>query len=348
MPLFWFQTLKQTHKLENEYVFVEGARRLIPPHMYVFLFVINVLNIQVESKTLQRKIRFRMNCDQKVLSVIVNNVRYDPLCILPSDLDEIVQWNLLFAYLLRIPGGILSEEVAREIIVISKQRKLMNKSEQQDVKVADNENAESKDNKQAKIDELAKAFLLLPRENRVTFQILLELMHDIAVTPRFDQQQQQQQQLQQQFQSSEKKEHDHTAHITTPLAVASFFIPHITHTHPIITTNKLPQSPPQLVDALAFSIENYEEIWESIIMQSSGNKSASGFFPNRIELKQIPVLHQMLNKLIRHLQSPPNMNPYFASKAQPPIPPDSLIDEKEKHTDPSAFDCATTDAEFPS
>ncbi|KAA6309613.1 MAG: hypothetical protein EZS28_056475, partial [Streblomastix strix] len=172
-----------------------------------------------------------------------------------------------------IPGGIVSEEVAREIIVISEQRKLMNKSEQQDVKVADIENGQSIDNKQAKIDELTKVFLLLPRENRGTFQILLELMHDIAVTPRLDQQQQQQQQ---QDQSSEKKEHDHTAHITTPLAVASFFIPHISHTHPIITTNKLPQSPPQLVDALAFSIENYEEIWESIIKQSSGSKSGSG------------------------------------------------------------------------
>ncbi|KAA6392567.1 MAG: hypothetical protein EZS28_011903, partial [Streblomastix strix] len=62
----------------------------------------------------------------------------------------------------------------------------------------------------------------------------------------------------------------------------------------------------------------------------------------------IPVLHQMLNKLIRHSQSPPNLNPYFGSKAQPPIAPDSLIDEKVKHTDPSAFDCATTDAEFAS
>ncbi|KAA6327499.1 MAG: hypothetical protein EZS28_053816, partial [Streblomastix strix] len=159
--------------------------------MYVSLFVINVLNILIESKALQRKIGFGMNCDQEVLSVVVKNARYDPLCILPSDLDETVQWNLLFAYLLRIPGGILSEEVAREIIVISEQRKLMNKSEQQDVKVADIENAESNDNKQAKIDELAKAFLLLPRENRGTFQILLELMHDIAVTPRSDQQQKQ-------------------------------------------------------------------------------------------------------------------------------------------------------------
>ncbi|KAA6349656.1 MAG: hypothetical protein EZS28_051924 [Streblomastix strix] len=166
-----------------------------------------------------------MNCDQEVLTVIVKNARYDPLCILPSDLDETVQWNLLFAYILRIPGGIVSEEVAREIIVISEQRKLMNKSEQQDVKVADIENAEINDNKQAKIDELAKAFLLLPRENRGTFQILLEVMHDIAVTPRLDQQQQQQQQ--QQDQSSEKKEHDHTAHITTSLAVTSFLIPHI-------------------------------------------------------------------------------------------------------------------------
>ncbi|KAA6327290.1 MAG: hypothetical protein EZS28_053834, partial [Streblomastix strix] len=235
-----------------------------------------------------------------------------PLCILPSDLDETVQWNLLFAYLLRIPGGIVSEEVAREIIVISEQRKLMNKSEQQDVKVADIENGQSNDNKQAKIDELAKAFLLLPRENRGTFQILLELMHDIAVTPRSDQQQQQLKQQQQQMdQLYKKKQHNHTAHITTPLAVASFFIPNISHTHPNITTNKLPQSPPQLVDALAFSIENYEEIWESIIKQSSGSKSGSGLFPNRIELKKIPVLHQMLNKLIRHSQSPPNLNPYF-------------------------------------
>ncbi|KAA6337663.1 MAG: hypothetical protein EZS28_052767, partial [Streblomastix strix] len=214
--------------------------------------------------------------------------------------------NLLFAYLLRIPGGILSEEVAREIIVISEQRKLMNKSEQQDVKMADIESAQTNDNKQAKIDELAKAFLLLPRENRGTFQILLELMHDIAVTPRSDQQQQQQQQMDQ---STENKEHDHTAHITTPLAVASFFIPHISHTHPIITTNKLPQSTPQLVDALAFSIENYEEIWESIIKQSSGSKSGSGLFANRIELKKIPILHQMLNKLIRHSQSPSNLYP---------------------------------------
>ncbi|KAA6400059.1 MAG: hypothetical protein EZS28_004420, partial [Streblomastix strix] len=69
MPLFWFQTLKQTHKVESEYVFVEGARRLIPPHMYVSLFVINVLNILIESKALQRKIGFKMNCDQEVLSV---------------------------------------------------------------------------------------------------------------------------------------------------------------------------------------------------------------------------------------------------------------------------------------
>ncbi|KAA6308581.1 MAG: hypothetical protein EZS28_056660, partial [Streblomastix strix] len=80
--------------------------------MYVSLFVINVLNILIESKALQRKIGFRMSCDQEVLSVIVKNARYDPLCILPSDLDETVQWNLLFAYLLRIPGGIVSEEVA--------------------------------------------------------------------------------------------------------------------------------------------------------------------------------------------------------------------------------------------
>ncbi|KAA6400799.1 MAG: hypothetical protein EZS28_003673 [Streblomastix strix] len=141
----------------------------------------------------------------------------------------------------------------------------------------------------------------------------------------------------------EKKDHDHAAQITTALAVASFFTPHISHTHPIVSSNKFPQSPPQLIDALAFSIENYEKLWESIVKQSCELKNASDLFPDRIELNRIPILHQMLNKLIRQTQSTSNLNPYFASRAQPPIPPDPVINEKETQNDPSATDSVTTD-----
>ncbi|KAK2956867.1 putative Divergent CRAL/TRIO domain containing protein [Blattamonas nauphoetae] len=282
LPKFWLNPLPEQRILEEQQLLAN--KRVIPAVRFIPSLVINLLDQMFEQNVFEREDLFSQNIDSQAFQALANDLLYDPLHLMSSDLPDAVLTSLLRSFLQKITGGLLPKATVDALKPAWEEWKKSSTSSH---------------------SAILPALLTLPAEHRSLFSLLISVIRHASLNPvppitlKLEP-------------TSKPKPGSESEKPIAPASIESTFQSARALKLSLRLLSSFLAALPKAEDRwIAECLAELAGQWDDDmkVLESIGTEKGVQF-PAPFPLADLPLVADLLRKFARHLGSPSNITPF--------------------------------------